>query len=198
MQAYPRPHCYPAARPVPQCTYSIADKHSGPLTTGRIWSCMAIAGVNKEKGIAFLAHLDTPVAAFGVKELFCDVKQVAGGDLKGFELHDISGLHPLLPGLALVVSIPALAFSIYVGVVLALFGVFFGSTRLTLFLRLRSLGIDVTTFTRHRPHCWFILHGKSMCTVNRNGDVRAIHDSVMDVIYKKPKDVWLRLVRRGL
>ena len=63
------------------------------LETRRISFCTAFVGVNKEKGIAFLCHLDLPTSTNAIDEI-CEALRTKHGGMHGFELYAVSRLGP--------------------------------------------------------------------------------------------------------
>lgn len=154
---------------VPQCTYAISKPgcRVEGLTTGLIDSCMALAGVNMKTGVVFLAHFDTPVMAHGVDMLVKDVKDANGGTLDGFVIHDVAGIPPrgtlllLLLGLLIFFLTEASAWlfdgfqghmplSFFLSFSLTMFGVFYSSTRLWLYIRLCQLDAFQGKWVKYR------------------------------------------------
>ncbi|WP_157654574.1 hypothetical protein [Burkholderia ubonensis] len=60
------------------------------LKTGYLSTCIAFYGNHKDKKIAFLCHMDAH--PFGLGRLVQDVRELAGADLRGFNLYVTSGV----------------------------------------------------------------------------------------------------------
>ena len=63
------------------------------LETRKINFCTAFVGVNKEKGIAFLCHLDVPTSTNAIDEI-CEALRTEHGGMDGFELYAVSRFGP--------------------------------------------------------------------------------------------------------
>lgn len=205
---------HPTTLCVPQTTYAISKRgHSVEgLTTGRVWSCMALAGVNKKTGVAFLAHFDTALMARGVDILVKDVKKANGGTLNGFVIHDIAGiplrdtLIALLSGLLILFLTVAYCWwsggfqselakiAIFVALALITFGVFYSSTRLCLSRRLRRLNAFQDQWVKYRRLNILNSRRTAWVHIRPEGDViEGTGPTVDDKHFKTPKLGWRRI-----
>jgi len=72
---------------VKQRTFAIAKKGDlkTVLRTGYIGPCVAFYGINVDKGVAFMSHIDGKIC--GLKSMVEQLKHEADGDLQGFSLY---------------------------------------------------------------------------------------------------------------
>lgn len=139
---------------VREAQYGIAIREytSCELDTASLQTCVAFAGVNREKGIGFLCHLNSPKCASKLlPELIKDLRH-AGLNLHDFKLYTASGLNTwpwifvvtalsagLLQNIFALCKQPVASWMLYtVGACIAA-GYFF-SKRIGLWFALRRLG----------------------------------------------------------
>jgi hypothetical protein len=152
-----KPLAFNMAKTVRQRQFRICDTADAErsLVTENIHTCMAFAGVHEEKGIAFLCHLNTVKCANSLPELVDELrKRVDSEDLSGFKLYTVAGVHPFL-GWACLAAAVVLALEpphhVLAAFVALLIGVFWSSTRLMFWWRLRDLK---TAFPQKRKALW--------------------------------------------
>jgi len=111
------------------------------LVTDNIIFCLGFAGVQEESGVVFLAHLNLPACPLGMGELIADLKE-KGGDLSRMKLYTISGLHPMVGWVLLLLGAAGLLIGAAVEVVwviAAVFGAALLGTRISLWWQLNRL-----------------------------------------------------------
>lgn len=76
--------------------YEIGEKGTGVnvLKTGYLLPCIAFYGVNRDRGLVFLCHIDCH--ARGIDRIARDLKARTDGDRRGFELYVTSGMNPIM------------------------------------------------------------------------------------------------------
>lgn len=64
------------------------------LVTGDVWSCLAIVGIDRERGLIFMAHLDGPfLRVSSVEKVFNELRARASST-SNVELYEVSGIAP--------------------------------------------------------------------------------------------------------
>jgi len=113
------------------------------LVTENIYTCMAFAGIDEDKGVVFLCHLNTFNCARGLPQLVDELRKHVN-DLSGFKLYTVAGLHPFV-GWAFLAAAPVLAVlpphRLLAAAVALFIGCMLSATRLAFGLQLRRLGI---------------------------------------------------------
>ena len=109
------------------------------LTTENIWTCMGFLGIDHRSGVVFLCHMDGPWCMNALPELVTELKKYAG-DLSGFRLYTVAGMHPFV-GWSMLLATPMLvALGGWMPGIMAMgLGVAFSMTRLAFWLKLRRL-----------------------------------------------------------
>lgn len=129
---------------VRQRQYAIALRGKGDteLMTKDVWTCVVLVGVDKRRGIAFMAHFDTLFAVPSLDAIVEDVK-THFGDFGDLQLYQISGIAPFWGNISIGLLIAALALVVvniwWPTIMGFIIWGFFASTRARLSLRLSSL-----------------------------------------------------------
>lgn len=145
---------------VRQRQYAIALRGKGDteLMTKDVWTCIVLVGVDKRRGIAFMAHFDTPFAVQSLRAIVEDLKTHCD-DLDDFQLYQVTGVAPFwgsLSGGLLIAALPLVAINIWWPVLLsASIWTFFGITRAALSLCLAKLNAfrSKPVFHGHSKSC---------------------------------------------
>jgi hypothetical protein len=126
--------------------YEIGEKGTpvNVLKTGFLLPCVAFYGINPDRGLVFVCHIDCH--ARGISRIVRDLDVRTGGDRRGFDVYVTSGLNPIeriAAGFLFVWFIehicqhsPLLAGIAYVGLAYCLFGpMLFGYAQLWWYFR---------------------------------------------------------------
>lgn len=143
-----------SALAVPQCTYAIAKAGTAVacLETKNIRSCLGLVGVNPSTGVVFCAHLDTIASVLGLPAMLREVESLSGGDLDGFEIHDIAGVPPWCSGVLLALGLLGFALGeCYAGLVGLISSIALGHVRFGTWLILRACERLPVGRVKHRP-----------------------------------------------
>jgi len=158
---------------VRQREYALGERGttSSRLRTGNISTCMAFAGVDEEKGLVFLCHLDGFWCMPALKELANEL-QSRGDDLAGFRLYSVAGVDPWVWYSMMLLSMPMalrgwwIAAAIFLAV-----GIMFSTTRMTFHIALKNLRAFKTKPTPLRPSSryWFLRRTEVIVDANLGG-----------------------------
>ncbi|MBK7509797.1 MAG: hypothetical protein IPI16_17410 [Comamonadaceae bacterium] len=141
-----------------QYAISLRGKGDTELMTKDVWTCVALVGVDKRRGIAFMAHFDTPFAVPSLDTIVEDLK-THFDDLGDFHLYQVTGISPFWGNIScglLIAALPLVAFNIWLPALLgAIFWAFFGITRAALSRRLSRLNAfrSKPVFLGHSKSC---------------------------------------------
>lgn len=107
------------------------------LRTGYIGTCVAFYGINRSKGVAFMAHIDGQIR--GLEALIVELTSAADGDLEGFEIAMASNMKYWPRVSAVIVGIVVTCYPFWGGPIWLLCIVFFVAAAFWLYFCFGSL-----------------------------------------------------------
>ena len=111
------------------------------LVTQNLWTCSGVIGIDDRSGVIFLCHMDTPWCNRALPALVHELRHHVS-DLSGFRLHTVGGIRPLVLWLLGILGLGLALCEFWMGGAVALgVALFFGATRIVLWLQLRRMNV---------------------------------------------------------
>ncbi len=77
-----------------QYAIGLRGEPNADLVTENVFTCSALVGVNRDSGVIFMCHMNTPLCIAALPELVSELRPHVH-DVRDFDVYTSSGLHPL-------------------------------------------------------------------------------------------------------